>query len=384
LICADLYNNNFGEIFKKDLNGRMLIKGDNMKKFSIATACLIIAVVTLLLIPAQIFADPLIDRIEVQPETGYLGVGDTTTFYANCYLGGDFVNGVPISWYSSDNKIATIDQQTGEVTSLSPGMTMIKAAYDDGQGTIVSDTAVLYVNASGEGGGDFNVYPGPAGGITTVNLKAWNAIGIPVLIWIFKYDGTWDELLNIGMSTDGAGVLPFLVYGTVPTGEDGQLSGSPEGLFLIDSSPWSVNVQVALQAGHYIAVIVPIIPDSGTEGGNVEGVTEQSDDGGVNPENFLVKEFNVSAGEVPWVRTMEMTCYRVWVNENDDFQFIFWYPYRDNNWVKIYDANGKMVFETDMPYDNPNLIVDLPDGTYTVKTFNLDKANPIQTFTIGK
>jgi hypothetical protein len=344
-----------------------------MKKFSIATACLIIAMATLLLAPAQIFADPLmIDRIEVQPETGYLGVGDTTTLSANCYLGGDVVNGVPISWFSSDNNVAAINQQTGEITALNPGVTTIKAAYDDGQGTVISDTAVLYVNASGEGGGDFNVYPGPAGGTTTINLQTWNAIGIPVLIWIFKYDGTWDDLLNIGMATDGAGVIPFLIYGTLPTGGEGEMTESPEGLFLIDSSPWSVNVQVALQAGHYIAVVVPIVP-SGENG-----------DSDINPENFLVKEFNVSGGEVPWVRTMDMTCYRVWVNENGDFQFIFWYPYRDNNWVNIYDENGKLVFETDMPCDNPNLIVDLPDGTYTVKIFNLDKANPIQTFMISK
>ena len=69
-----------------------------------------------------------------------------------------------------------------------------------------------------------------AGGITTLNLQAWNSIGIPVLIWIFKYDGTWDELLNIGISTDGAGIIPFLVYGTVPTGvERGWARKHPEG-----------------------------------------------------------------------------------------------------------------------------------------------------------
>ena len=88
--------------------------------------------------------------------------------------------------------------------------------------------------------------------------------------------------------------------------------------------------------------------------------------------------------EPVWVRTMPMTCYRVWVNDDNKFQFIFWYPYRDNNWVKIYDMSGKEVYSVDMPYDNPNLIVDLPDGVYTAKTFNIDKVNPIQTFVIGK
>ncbi len=37
-----------------------------------------------------------------------------------------------------------------------------------------------------------------------------------------------------------------------------------------------------------------------------------------------------------------------------------------------------------MPYDDPHLIVDLPDGMYTVKTFNVGTSTPIQTFVIGK
>ena len=45
---------------------------------------------------------------------------------------------------------------------------------------------------------------------------------------------------------------------------------------------------------------------------------------------------------------------------------------------------GNLVYEVDMPYDNPNIIVDLPDGTYNVKTFHVDPATPIQEFVIGK
>ena len=82
-------------------------------------------------------------------------------------------------------------------------------------------------------------------------------------------------------------------------------------------------------------------------------------------------------------RTGELVCYKVWINEDGHFQFIFWYPYADNNWVRIYDMEGNMVFEADMPYDNPNLIVDLPDGMYLVKTFH-DQPDPIQEFYIGK
>ena len=71
--------------------------------------------------------------------------------------------------------------------------------------------------------------------------------------------------------------------------------------------------------------------------------------------------------EPVWIRTMPMTCSRVWINEDNMFQFVFIYPYADNNWVRIYDMERKEVFEVDMPYDNPNLIVDLPDGMYTCK-----------------
>jgi hypothetical protein len=84
-----------------------------------------------------------------------------------------------------------------------------------------------------------------------------------------------------------------------------------------------------------------------------------------------------------WIRTQEMTCLRVWINLDNNFQFSFIYPYRDNNWVRIYDMEGNMVFEKDMPYDNPNIIVNLPDGMYKVKTFH-DHPEPLQEFVIGK
>jgi hypothetical protein len=88
--------------------------------------------------------------------------------------------------------------------------------------------------------------------------------------------------------------------------------------------------------------------------------------------------------EPVWARTQGMTCKRVWINEDNKFQFSFIYPYRDNNWVKIYDMGGKEVFSINMPYDNPNIIVDLPNGMYTVKTFTAGSTSPIQTFVIGK
>ena len=86
--------------------------------------------------------------------------------------------------------------------------------------------------------------------------------------------------------------------------------------------------------------------------------------------------------EEVWVRTMPMTCWQVWINEDNDFQFIFWYPYKDNNWVKIYDMEDNMVYEVDLPVNDPNLIVDLPDGMYMVRTYHGEVM--LQEFLIGK
>jgi hypothetical protein len=97
----------------------------------------------------------------------------------------------------------------------------------------------------------------------------------------------------------------------------------------------------------------------------------------------LTNEPSDSAATPVWVRDTQMKCKAVWVNEDGDFRFSFIYPYADNNWVKIYDLAGNLVYCIDMPYDNPNIIVDLPDGQYTVKTFH-DKPEPLQIFIIGK
>ena len=83
-------------------------------------------------------------------------------------------------------------------------------------------------------------------------------------------------------------------------------------------------------------------------------------------------------------RTREMECYQVWVNKDNNFEFVFWWPYANNNWVRIYDMSGKEVYSIDMPYNDPHFIAKLPDGMYTVKTFTIGRTDPIQTFIIGK
>jgi len=98
-----------------------------------------------------------------------------------------------------------------------------------------------------------------------------------------------------------------------------------------------------------------------------------------------IKESEKEAIEpLPWVRDHEMTCYQVWINENNDFEFVFWWEYKNNNWVKIYDMAGNEVFSIDMEKGNAHFEADLPDGFYTVKTFHDGFETPIQEFLIGK
>jgi len=124
--------------------------------------------------------------------------------------------------------------------------------------------------------------------------------------------------------------------------------------------------------------IIAAIRDADNWNGNNNRVSLLPDD------TFNIEGEEGSIIETPvWVRTIPMTCWKVWVDEDNGFQFIFWYPYKNNNWVRIYDMESNIVFETDLLLQNPNLIVDLPDGMYTVKTFH-DSEEPIQEFVIGK
>ena len=84
------------------------------------------------------------------------------------------------------------------------------------------------------------------------------------------------------------------------------------------------------------------------------------------------------------VRTMPLTCNTVWINEDNNFEFIFFWEYKNNNWVKIYDMEDNLVWEIDFLHGEPRFEAELPDGMYTVRTFHDDYINPIQEFIIGK
>ncbi|OQA22438.1 MAG: hypothetical protein BWY60_00233 [Actinobacteria bacterium ADurb.Bin346] len=93
---------------------------------------------------------------------------------------------------------------------------------------------------------------------------------------------------------------------------------------------------------------------------------------------------SVEIEEPVWIRNVPMTCWQVWINRDNKFEFIFWWEYKDNNWVKIYDLSGKEVFKIDMPYGNARFEASLPDGIYNVKTFHDDPNVSLQEFLISK
>ena len=85
----------------------------------------------------------------------------------------------------------------------------------------------------------------------------------------------------------------------------------------------------------------------------------------------------------PPVRTHEMPCWQINITEDNKFELVFWYEYENNNWITIYDKDGNLVYRKDFPYGQPTVIIDLPDGTYTVKTFH-EEGKILQEFVIGK
>jgi hypothetical protein len=115
----------------------------------------------------------------------------------------------------------------------------------------------------------------------------------------------------------------------------------------------------------------PITPD---EAGNA------MDDNTENVNNTGVQA-NTPAN-IP-IRTHPMTCWQVWINERNNFEFIFWWEYATNNRVRIYDMDNNLVYGKNFEYGQPRFEAELPDGFYTVRTFH-DSDIPIQVFLIGK
>jgi hypothetical protein len=102
---------------------------------------------------------------------------------------------------------------------------------------------------------------------------------------------------------------------------------------------------------------------------------------------FFIKSCNDTQSEeteIPiWVRDHEMQCWQVWINEANQFEFVFVWEYYNNNHVQIFDMAGNLVWEIDFPKGRSQFVADLPDGMYTVKTFH-EAGHILQEFVIGK
>jgi hypothetical protein len=204
---------------------------------------------------------------------------------------------------------------------------------------------------------------------TELRIHASEGFMGAVILWVFKFAGSWEELYEIGNNSSGEGVFEYMVYGTI-TNET--ISPDDEGVFIIDSDDRSRNVNLKLSPGHYFAFAI-FLPMFGEQ----ENIVREFTVSGCNEEE---EEDEI----IPWVRDVEMTCYQVWINESNNFEFVFWWEYANNNWVKIYDMQGNEVFSIDMPKGNARFEANLPDGMYTVKTFHDDMSTSIQEFVIGK
>ena len=170
----------------------------------------------------------------------------------------------------------------------------------------------------------------------------------------FNFEASWPSTEDYQFKIDRIILNPFSITNIF------QNTGT------IGPYPWQHSESYRLDAGLYVAYTeTDITSYYDYELFNVSGC------GGIKVEPI-------------WIRNVDMTCYQVWINDDNAFEFVFWWEYANNNWVKIYNMAETEVFSIDMPYGDAHFVTDLPDGMYTVKTFNVDSTTPIQTFVIGK
>jgi hypothetical protein len=218
----------------------------------------------------------------------------------------------------------------------------------------------------GEGFVHLSVHAGEPGEDTKFTLKFDEPLISTAIIdnieleWffaIFDYSGSTEDFIDLGKGMD-----KYMIWGT-------------EGFVF---PPDKIMINRELSEDHYFAVLEAF---PGTDGG-AQSIAQFPIE---ELSNWDIVKFSVKEEqEEEFIRTHPLTCYQVWVNEDGNFEFVFWWEYRDNNWVKIYDMSGKEVFSIDMPYGDAHFVANLPNGMYTVKTFNDDMSTPIQTFVIGK
>jgi hypothetical protein len=205
---------------------------------------------------------------------------------------------------------------------------------------------------------------------------------MPLQIFANGGIGTYDHKLSAGQAGENTKIefwgTGYNGYFKILNLYNDNTSEQIDSILTIDvnEDPWDLEINNILPAGRYYYNII-IADDYDIMNSEVYAIPP-----------ILVDEtyyFNISAEEVPvetWVRTMPMSCWQIWINEDNNFQFIFWYPYENKNYIRIYDMEDKLVYDGEILHNDPNLIVNLPDGSYTVRTYYDQEM--LQEFVIGK
>jgi hypothetical protein len=213
--------------------------------------------------------------------------------------------------------------------------------------TFLNIPATLFGNSETEAAVEIDI--GCAGKVTTFNFSQ---LGYDGNEWAYRVCSIEDceECIGVDPACD-------------------KIDAIANGDGIIDSNSWSREVTIN-KPGKYCLWFHVFRPCDWPDGDVVCFTVEKCIEK-VEPE------------EKVWVRDHEMECFKVWVNEDNNFEFVFWWVYKDNNHVHIYDMDGILVREIDFEKEKPHFEVELPDGMYTVKTFH-EAGHILQEFVIGK
>jgi len=262
---------------------------------------------------------------------------------------------------------------------------------------------------------EVNVFPGVANQNTEINVhvEGFNYSGY--ILTVLKFNGSnyvpygsawtgtvpsndWNQTFNVTLPSGSYRAKLVVQYASDKTKDFYITTCDYEDEVLSQDTSWSYSTS----CGNNISQIY-IWADGNTWLMTSDGASPSISVNGIGTSTVTVNEgvldvsklryyYNCCSSKAsinkepePWVRgDRGMVCYQVMVNDKGCFEFVFWYEYKDNNWVKIYDENGSEVFSIDMPYGNASLEACLSDGQYTVKTFHNDMSTPLQEFMIGK
>jgi hypothetical protein len=330
---------------------------------------LIIFLIVMMAVPATLMAEPTVNlgttsSFAVLAHTGITNTGSTT-------ITGDV--GVDVGTITNTGTLNIIGAEHIADQVAIDAQTDLVTAYDDANSR--ASTTLSSTQLGGE-----TLFPGvyDTGGVLEIGpanaTLTLDAQGDPNAVFIFKSTAT------LVTSTDSEvrlinGARFCRVFWVVPSsatlGVDSHFEGHIFALTDIQAlSGATVTGQLLARTGEVTLeantitnrICNTIVPD-----------TTSPDT--TSPDETETKTKAPSYGP--------LTVSQVFVNDDGDFEFIFVSPYKDNNWLTIYDMEGNLVYSENISYSNPRTVVDLPDGMYTVRTYH-SEGDILQEFIIGK